>query len=66
MDIGAWYNSKLKNLKWTDIGFLKISVAAFTLMAAKLWAPLLSFEWYWYGLVGVLACVMVFRKVFGK
>ncbi len=40
-----WMDSKTKNLDGLDIGLLKLSVFFFTLMLAKLWAPLLSLEW---------------------
>ncbi|MAG07845.1 hypothetical protein CMO89_00050 [Candidatus Woesearchaeota archaeon] len=66
MSIGEWYNSMLKKLNWTDIGFVKLSVAGFILMLAKLWTPLLSLEWYWYGLIGALAGAKVCWKAFVK
>jgi len=33
-------------------------------MLAKLWAPLLSLEWYWYALVFVLAGIKPTYDVF--
>jgi hypothetical protein len=59
-----WMNSKTKNLDGLDIGLLKLSVFFFTLMLAKLWAPLLSLEWYWYALVFVLAGIKPTYDVF--
>jgi len=59
-----WMDSKTKNLDWLDIGLVKVSVFFFTLMLAKLWAPLLSLEWYWYALVFVLAGIKPAYDVF--
>jgi hypothetical protein len=59
-----WMDSKTKNLDWLDIGLVKVSVFFFTLMLAKLWAPLLSLEWYWYALVFVLAGIKPIYDVF--
>jgi len=66
MSIGAWYNSKLKKLRWHDISLVKLASAAFALMIAKLWSPLLSLEWYWYGIIALVASGMVLWKVFKK
>jgi len=59
-----WMDSKTKNLEGLDIGLLKLSVFFFTLMLAKLWAPLLSLDWYWYALVFVLAGIKPTYDVF--
>ncbi len=57
MSFVTWLDSTaerlLRDIHWLDIGLLKLGVAAFTLLMAKLWEPLLSFEWYWYGLLCV-------------
>ena len=66
MGIFEWYDKKAKQLRWTDIAFLKLGVAAFVLMIAKLWSPILSLDWYWYGLIFVLAYIKIMKKVFGK
>jgi hypothetical protein len=59
-----WMDSKTKNLDGLDIQLIKLSVFFFTLMLAKLWAPLLSLEWYWYALVFVLAGIKPIYDVF--
>jgi hypothetical protein len=41
-------------------------VFAFALMLAKLWPPLLSLEWYWYGLVFVAAAIKPMYVYFSK
>lgn len=40
-----------------DIALLKIAVFAATLLLAKLWAPVLSLDWYWYLIVWILAAL---------
>ena len=57
MSFGIWVNSKVKNLSWVDIQFMKLSVAGSVLMIAKLWQPVLSLDWYWYAVIGVLAAI---------
>ena len=42
---------------WIDVGFIKIAVFAATLLFAKLWDPLLSFDWYWYLIISVVAVI---------
>jgi hypothetical protein len=54
MSFTKWINRKISKLTWLDIGLTKWSVAAFVLMIAKLWPPLLSLDWYWYGLIFVV------------
>jgi hypothetical protein len=64
MSLNEWMNSKMEKLHWTDISLVKLSTAAFVLMLAILWPPLLSLEWYWYGLVFVIAAIKPLYKVF--
>jgi len=33
---------------------LKLCVAAFILVIAELWSPILSLEWYWYGIIFIV------------
>ena len=49
-----------------DIGVLKICVAAFVLMIAKLWSPILSLDWYWYAVVFVVTYVFLLIRLFRK
>ena len=62
----GWADSQVKKLDSCDMALVKIGVAAFVLMLAKLWTPLLSLDWYWYALVFVLAALKPFLKFFGK
>jgi len=57
MSLITYWNKKIKTLDWADIGLIKLSVAGFILMIAKLWEPLLSLDWYWYGLIFLLAAI---------
>jgi hypothetical protein len=66
MPLFEWMNSRIQKCVWYDIGFVKLSVAAFILMIAKLWAPLLSLEWYWYLIIGVIAAIRPLAVVLGK
>jgi hypothetical protein len=61
-----WGDNKIKKLNCCDMQFIKISVAGFTLMVAKLWSPLLSLEWYWYGLIFVFASIKPLMTIFKK
>ena len=66
MNMFEWGNSKIEKFKWLDIGLLKLSVAAFILMVAKLWAPILSLEWYWYGVIFLLAAIKPLKVMFSS
>ena len=57
MSIITFWNKKIKKMDWSDIGLIKLSTAAFILMIAKLWTPLLSLDWYWYAIIGILAAI---------
>lgn len=63
MSIFDWANDRIGRMTWVDLGLTKIAVAAFTLMVAKLWPPLLSLDWYWYALLFVLLAAIPFKKV---
>ncbi|MDB2414161.1 hypothetical protein N9W34_00140 [Rickettsiales bacterium] len=48
-----------------DISLIKLSTAAFVLMVAKLWPPLLNLDWYWYGIIAIVAAIIPARKYCG-
>ncbi len=50
-----WMARVVRGLEWYDLSLVNLGTAAFTLMVAKLYSPILAFEWYWYGLLSVLA-----------
>ena len=56
MGLIAWEKEKVKNLDIWDIGLIKWSMIAFTLMVVKFWPELASLDWYWY-LVAFLVLV---------
>ncbi|OPY56050.1 MAG: hypothetical protein A4E49_00315 [Methanosaeta sp. PtaU1.Bin112] len=62
MSIFDWANDRIGRLTWVDLGLTKFCVAAFALMVAKLWPPLLSLEWYWYGLIFVVLAAIPLKK----
>ncbi|NCP71945.1 hypothetical protein GW835_00945 [archaeon] len=59
-------NKKIKNMKWTDIALIKLSVLFFTLMLAKLCPNILSLEWYAYLILFVFFAIIPCMKVFKK
>ncbi len=61
-----WMEKSIKKLRWFDISMIKLSTAAFILMVAKLWRPLLSLVWYWYLLIAIVAALPPMSRMFGK
>lgn len=55
MNLFNWADKAIKRYRWYDISLIKLSVAGFMLMLAKLWPPLLSLDWYWYAVICVIA-----------
>jgi len=66
MSLITYWNKRIKMLDWADIGLIKFSVAGLILMIAKLWKPLLSLDWYWYGLICLLTAIRPFYKTYLK
>jgi len=66
MNLRTWTNSRISKFYFLDVQLFKLSVAAFVLMIAKLWSPLLSLDWYWYALIALLAGIKPLAKVFEK
>jgi len=62
MNFTKWADNKIGKLTWIDIWLTKLSVAAFVLMIAKLWSPLLSLDWYWYALIFVMLAIIPFKN----
>lgn len=60
---GKWANPRIKRYEWQDIAFVKLAVMGFTLMLAKLWAPVLALDWYWYAAIFLAAMVPPAYKV---
>jgi len=56
----------LKQMKWYDIALIKLSTAAFMLMLAKLWSPILSLSWHWYLIILVVAALRPIAIMFGS
>ena len=66
MSFSSWLDLKVKQCSFIDIQFIKLSVAGFILMIAKLWKPILSLDWYWYAIISVLAAIKPISKVLKK
>ena len=56
--------NKKKKFDNKDGKLFKISAIAFALLAAKLWPPLLSLDWYWYAGAFALAMARPLYKAF--
>ena len=61
-----WADAKMKNMDALDVGMVKVSVFFLALLAAKLYSPLLSLDWWAYALVFVLAAIRPMMRVCGK
>lgn len=66
MGIVEWYKEMFGKLQWYDVSLVKLSTFGFALMIAKLWAPILSLEWYWYLALALVAAAKPLMDVFGK
>ena len=62
----AWANAGIKRMTWVDIAFTKLAVAAFVLLIAKLWPPVLELRWWCYLAVGVLASIRPYGTLLSK
>ena len=58
-----WIAKRVRKLKWYDISLIKIASAAFILMVAKLWAPILSLNWYLYLIIAVIVAIPVWIDI---
>ncbi len=54
---------KIKKYDLIDMKLIQLSSAAFVLMIAKIWRPLLNLDWYWYGVIFVLAMIKPIYKM---
>ena len=66
MSIFTWANTNIQKMTWSDMSLVKLSIAAFVLMIAKLWPDILSLEWYWYLVIFLLAMLKPSSKFFKK
>ena len=63
MSLFSWVESRIHTFRWYDISLIKLAAAAFALLIAKLWPPLLSLEWHIYLIIAVLASAPVCIKI---
>jgi len=66
MGLFEWVEDGLKNMKWFDISLVKLCTAAFILMIAKLWTPILALEWYWYLILALVFAIRPMMILFKK
>jgi len=66
MGLKKWMEGKIKKMNMCDMSCIKLGSAAFALMVAKLWQPLLSLNWYWYLIIALAATAKPCYKLFTK
>ncbi len=66
MSFFTWADKEIKKYHWYDISLIKLSTAAFVLMIAKLWPPLLGLDWYWYLIIALVAALPPLSKMCNK
>ena len=54
MGFFKYCEGKIKGFSWYDLPLMKLSVAAFTLMVAKIYPEILGYDWYVYFALGFL------------
>ncbi len=62
MNIFQRVNHSIQRYRWYDISLIKLSTAAFVLMVAKLWPPVLALDWHWYLAISIVIALPVMRK----
>lgn len=63
MSLFSWMNAKIPMLKWYDISLIKLASAAFALLIAKIWPPLLTPDWPIFAALTIAASVPVCVKM---
>ncbi len=63
MSVKNWVDLKIKKCDLIDVKLIQLSSAALVLMIAKIWKPLLNLDWYWYGVIFVLAMIKPIYKM---
>lgn len=66
MSLFSWAESRIRTFNWYDVSLIKLASAAFALMIAKLWPPLLDLEWHVYLAITVVASAPVCFKMLHK
>jgi len=64
MGLIAWEKEKVKNLDLWDIGLIKWSTIAFTLLVVTFWPALASLDWYWYLVAFVILVARPMKRFF--
>lgn len=66
MNFMKWLDARVARMGWMDIALLKICVAAFTLMLAKLWPIILTPHWAIFAFIFLLAYAPLKQVQIGK
>ena len=66
MGLIDWHNNLSRKLRFPDISLIKLATAGFVLLLAKLWPPLLSLDWPWYLVIGLVPTFILMPKMFKK
>ena len=64
--LDKWAKKKIRKLDACDMSLVKLSTAAFALMIAKLWTPILSLDWYWYLIIAIVLAIKPIYNVYFK
>ena len=59
-----WTNSKIKKLKWWDISQIKLATIFFTLLIAKYFEILTTWNWWVYVILIIIFCINPYKKIF--
>lgn len=66
MSLFSWAESRIHIFRWHDISLIKLASAAFALLIAKIWPPLLALDWPVYLVITLMASTPVFLKMLRK
>ena len=66
MNIIKWAEKNAQKMKWYHFSALKIGVASFMLLFAKLVPEVLSLDWYWYAGIFIVSYIVMLMGFFGK
>lgn len=66
MELLKWANKKVGKMDAMDMGFTKLAVFFFALMAVALMPQLASLDWYYYAGAWIIFMIKPLLKVLGK
>ena len=51
---------------WLEVLLAETAAVSFVLILAKTWSPLLSLDWYWYLIIGIVAAFKPVKNCFSS